>query len=128
MGIGGSYLGNEVLFDILVGDYWNTDADKRHGYPIVYFSGNNLDALQCIEQASEIKRLAAIGSSKKDQFTVMLVSISKSGTTLEPMSAFTYFYNEFAGSKTIKVEVTVVTDLCADIEESPLLQLAEQLA
>ena len=47
---------------------------------------------------------------------------------MEPMSAFTYFYNEFAGSKTIKVEVTVVTDLCVDIKESPLLQLAEQRA
>lgn len=128
LGIGGSYLGNKVLFDILAGDFWNTDAEKRHGYPRVYFSGNNLDAVQCIEQASEIKRLAATGSSKKEQFTVMLVPISKSGTTLEPMSAFTYFYNEFAGSKTIKVEVTVVTDLCVDIKESPLLQLAEQRA
>lgn len=128
LGIGGSYLGNKVLFDVLAGDYWNTDTAKRRGYPRVYFSGNNLDAVQCIEQASEIKRLAAAGGSKKGQFTIMLVPISKSGTTLEPMSTFTYFYNEFAGLKTIKVEVTVVTDLCADIQASPLLQLAEQFA
>ena len=44
-GIGGSYLGNKVLFDIEAGSYWNQKKSlERKGFPKVFFSGNNLDA------------------------------------------------------------------------------------
>jgi glucose-6-phosphate isomerase len=43
-GIGGSYLGNKVLFDLGAGPYWNSlPKPKRHGRPRIYFSGNNVD-------------------------------------------------------------------------------------
>ena len=51
LGVGGSYLGNKVLFDIFAGSGWNVGCEKsRHGYPRVYFSGNNLD----VDQYSEV--------------------------------------------------------------------------
>ena len=56
LGVGGSYLGNKVLFDIFAGDGWNSrDILYRNGYSKVYFSGNNLDVDQYSELAEEIK-------------------------------------------------------------------------
>lgn len=40
IGIGGSYLGNQVLFDLFCGPYWNQlTKEERKGYPQIYFSG-----------------------------------------------------------------------------------------
>ena len=40
IGIGGSYLGNQVLFDLFCGQYWNLmTKEERHGYPQLYFAG-----------------------------------------------------------------------------------------
>ena len=56
LGIGGSYLGNKVLFDIGAGPSWNSLGEKRRsGYPRIYFSGNNLDAGQCEEIMNELR-------------------------------------------------------------------------
>ena len=52
--------------------------------------------------------------------------ISKSGTTLETISAFTYFYDNLSNNADIDLDCTVVTDLQAPIESAPLLQLAEK--
>ena len=39
IGIGGSYLGNQVLFDLFCGQYWNLmTKEERHGYPQLYFA------------------------------------------------------------------------------------------
>ena len=39
-GVGGSYLGNKVLFDIFAGSGWNVGCEKsRHGYPRDIFLG-----------------------------------------------------------------------------------------
>ena len=44
LGIGGSYLGNKVLFDVECGTYWNEKTEEeRGGFPKVYFSDNNID-------------------------------------------------------------------------------------
>lgn len=38
IGIGGSYLGNQVLFDLFCGPYWNQlTKEERKGYPQIYF-------------------------------------------------------------------------------------------
>ena len=52
--------------------------------------------------------------------------ISKSGTTLETISAFTYFYDTLSKGLNIKLECTVVTDLQAEEDNAPLLQLARK--
>ena len=58
-GIGGSYLGNKVLFDIHTGAYWNQEkALEGRGYPKVYFTGNNLDADHYASLLAEIVRQA----------------------------------------------------------------------
>ncbi|NCD08405.1 MAG: glucose-6-phosphate isomerase [Negativicutes bacterium] len=124
-GIGGSYLGNRVLFDIHAGSFWNQQKPlERHGYPKVFFSGNNLDSDQYASMLAEIirqaqyKRFAGQGKTK-----VMLIPITKSGTTLETIAAFVYFYENLKQEIDLfEVDVTVVTDL--DAGDGPLCQLA----
>ena len=44
IGIGGSYLGSKVLFDVQCGSFWNNYTDEeRNGYPRFYFAGFNVD-------------------------------------------------------------------------------------
>ena len=128
-GIGGSYLGNKVLFDIHAGSFWNQKkALERRGFPKVFFSGNNLDADQYSSMLAEIvrqaqyKRLAGQGKTR-----VMLIPITKSGTTLETVAAFVYFYENLKLEKELfEVDVTVVTDLEVEAATSPLCQLAQE--
>ena len=85
IGIGGSYLGNEVLFDLFCGPYWNEmTREERNGYPKVYFSGHNVDPSSLLMLASQVKR-EGIHLGRKCK--VLLLAISKSGTTLEPATA-----------------------------------------
>ena len=113
-GIGGSYLGSKVLFDVHAGAYWNQRTNKeRKGFPQVYFSGNNVDACQYEELLAEMKRQA---SNKKfahqGKTSIMLIPISKSGTTLETTTAFLFFYERLTALKELfDVDVAVVTNL-----------------
>lgn len=126
LGVGGSYLGNKVLFDAFGGCHWNTNSTMRQGQPRIYFSGNNLDPVDCNGLVYEVERLAARHAERGQQLKVMLVPISKSGTTLETISAFTYFFDVFQKDADIELDCTVVTDLTADEKQAPLLQLARQ--
>lgn len=60
LGIGGSYLGNKVLFDVNCGEFWNQLPDKRDGWPEIYFSGNNIDPRRTTELIDCLKRKAEI--------------------------------------------------------------------
>lgn len=125
LGIGGSYLGAKVLVDSIGGLGWNYNTPLRNGFPRVYFSGNNLDAEDCKELISELLRHAAKKNTKtKNKFNVLLIPISKSGTTLETILSFMYFYELLSSSDDVSLECAVVTDLNAEISKSPLLQLA----
>ena len=60
LGIGGSFLGNKVLFDIFCGEFWNTwSKEKRNGLPKVYFSGQNIDPRRTGDIINHIKAMAA---------------------------------------------------------------------
>lgn len=86
IGIGGSYLGNQVLFDLFCGPYWNQlTKEERKGYPQIYFSGQNVDPVSLTDLASCIKREA--GRIADRRMKVLFLVISKSGTTIEPVSA-----------------------------------------
>nr|WP_293729602.1 glucose-6-phosphate isomerase [uncultured Phascolarctobacterium sp.] len=126
LGVGGSYLGNKVLFDAFGGCPWNTNSTLRQGQPRIYFSGNNLDPVDCNGLVYEVERLAARHAERGQKLKVMLVPISKSGTTLETISAFTYFFDVFQKDPDIALDCTVVTDLTAAVEQAPLLQLAQR--
>ena len=86
IGIGGSYLGNQVLFDLFCGPYWNQlTKEERKGYPQIYFSGQNVDPVSLVELSSCISREA--GHIQGCRMQVLFLVISKSGTTIEPVAA-----------------------------------------
>ncbi len=97
IGIGGSYLGNQVLFDLFCGTSWNKKTkEERGGYPQIYFAGQNVDPVRLERLAETVRREAGKVWWK---MKVLLLVISKSGTTIEPMSAV----------KTLK---SLITDCC----------------
>lgn len=86
IGIGGSYLGNQVLFDLFCGPYWNQlTKEERNGYPQFYFAGQNVDPVSLVELFSCISREA--GHIQGRRMQVLFLVISKSGTTIEPVAA-----------------------------------------
>lgn len=86
IGIGGSYLGNQVLFDLFCGPYWNQlTKEERKGYPQIYFSGQNVDPVSLTELASCLMKEA--GRIKNRRMKVLFLVISKSGATIEPVTA-----------------------------------------
>lgn len=86
IGIGGSYMGNQVLFDLFCGPYWNQlTKEERHGYPQFYFAGQNVDPVSLTELSSCISREAK--RLKDRRMRVLFLVISKSGTTIEPVTA-----------------------------------------
>lgn len=128
-GIGGSYLGNKVLFDIQAGAFWNQKKPlERGGYPKVFFGGNNLDADQYDEMLEDIirqaqyKKFAGQGKTK-----VMLIPVTKSGTTLETLTAFLFFYEHLTAKQDLfEVDVTVVTTLHDEGNLNELAVLAKR--
>lgn len=112
LGIGGSYLGNKVLFDVQCGAYWNElSKEERGGYPRVYFSGNNIDPRATGDLIHHMKDLARISAShEKKNLKVLLLVISKSGGTLDTMSNFMVVYDALGKETNIDIEVVAVTD------------------
>lgn len=129
-GIGGSYLGNKVLFDVYCGEFWNSKSrEERQGYPQLYFSGNNIDPRRTSELIAHIKQSAKAkalhnGGTHDGKFRVLLIVISKSGSTLDTMSTFMVAYNELKQATDIELEVVAVTDPATGAQETLLHKLA----
>ena len=118
LGIGGSFLGNKVLFDIFCGEFWNTwTPEQRKGLPKVYFSGQNIDPRRTGDIINHLKAMAA---NKGGKFKVMLICISKSGGTLDTMSNFMVMLDALKKDANIEVEVVAVTD--PNMEKKTLLK------
>ena len=118
LGIGGSFLGNKVLFDVFCGEFWNTyTPEQRKGLPKVYFSGQNIDPRRTGDIINHVKAMAA---NKGGKFKVMLMCMSKSGGTLDTMSNFMVMLDAFQKDKNIDVEVVAVTD--PNMEKKTLLK------
>jgi len=123
-GIGGSYLGNRVLFDIQGGEFWNSWTEKqRQGYPRIYFSGNNLDPRRT---ADLIRQIVNEAEAKAGKYRVTLVIISKSGSTVDPVAGFMVLYDALTAAGGITVSVAAVTGLSDTGPKSLLQQLAEE--
>ena len=61
LGIGGSFLGNKVLFDVHCGELWNSlSNEQRDNYPRIYFSGNNIDPRRTGDIIRHLKDVAQI--------------------------------------------------------------------
>ena len=129
-GIGGSFLGNKVLFDVHCGEFWNSKTqDQRNGYPKVYFNGNNIDARRTADMletlVSEAKLKAIHG--QKDAYKVMLIASSKSGGTLDTMSTFMVMYEALRKQMPlVEVEVVAVTDPAEGEKATLLKKLANE--
>ena len=129
-GIGGSYLGNKVLFDVHCGEFWNYKTQsQRKGYPKLYFSGNNIDARRTadlIEHLIDEARLKAV-HGQSDAYKVTLVVISKSGGTLDTMSTFMVIYDALRKQvPSLEVEVVAVTDPAEGEKATLLKKLADE--
>lgn len=118
LGIGGSFLGNKVLFDIFCGEFWNTwTTEQRNGLPKVYFSGQNIDPRRTGDIINHLKAMAA---NKGGKYKVMLMCMSKSGGTLDTMSNFMVILDALKKDSNIEVECVAVTD--PNMEKKTLLK------
>lgn len=118
LGIGGSFLGNKVLFDIFCGEFWNTwTPEQRKGLPKVYFSGQNIDPRRTGDIINHLKAMAA---NKGGKFKVMLMCMSKSGGTLDTMSNFMVILDALQKDANIEIECVAVTD--PNMEKKTLLK------
>lgn len=122
LGIGGSFLGNKVLFDIFCGEFWNTwTKEQRKGLPKVFFSGQNIDSRRTGDIINYLKAQAEIVKSHEGRpYKVCLICISKSGGTLDTMSNFMVIYDALKKAENIEVEVVAVTD--PNMEKKTLLK------
>ena len=120
LGIGGSYLGDKVLFDVHCGEFWNAKSlEERDGFPKIYFSGNNIDPRRTGDLIHHLESSAQIAKTHvKRNLRVLLLVISKSGGTLDTMSNFMIIYDKLMKNPSIDVEVVAVTD---PNEEKPTL-------
>lgn len=141
-GIGGSFLGNKVLFDVHSGEFWNTKTvEERDGYPKLYFSGNNIDPRRTSElvehlvaEAGRLTKthpITACHPSRegiRERYKVCLIVISKSGSTLDTMSNFMVVYDELRRrSDLIDIEVVAVTDPAEGDKATLLGRLAKEM-
>jgi len=128
-GIGGSYLGNKVLFDVQCGEFWNSmDAAARNGWPKCYFSGNNLDPRRTSELLAQLTAEAqAVCDRNGEPYRVLLIVISKSGSTLDTMATFMVMLEALRmQAPVIEVSVAVVTGPPVDGKPTLLGQLAAE--
>lgn len=107
VGIGGSYLGNQVLFDVCCVPSWNLlTPEERGGRPQVFFAGETADPEPLAELLSYLRRQAA---KKEGCYRVLVLAISKSGETIESAAALSVLEEalpEFCG----EVLFAAVTD------------------
>lgn len=123
LGIGGSYLGGKVIFDAHCGEFWNSmSREERGGYPELLFGGNNVDPKRMADMIAYIKRQA---TRKEGSYKVMLIVISKSGSTIEPMSALMVLQSSLEEAQ-IAYEVVAVTDPHEGEKETLLHKLATE--
>ena len=122
LGIGGSFLGDKVIFDVHCGEFWNElPKEERKGFPKIIFSGQNIDPRRTGDIIHYLENSAKVTKShEKRNLKVLLLVISKSGGTLDTMSNFMVIYNALQKFDNIDVEVVAVTD--PNMEKQTLLK------
>ncbi len=125
-GIGGSYLGNKMLFDLFCGPYWNQmSKEERGGCPKLYFNGDNLDPEHTIGLIEQVKREAHRAKSHGKSYRLLLIVISKSGSTVDTMA--TFFVMKKALEKLgVLFDVWAITDPAEGDKATTLGKIATQ--
>ena len=113
LGIGGSSLGGQVLFQALKKPHWNhLPASKRRGYPRIFFlDGIDPDYISQLGQFLNFRR-------------TLFVVISKSGETIEVLALLSHFLKPLKRllNKKIAQNLVVVTEP----KKSPLHDFAKR--
>lgn len=128
-GIGGSFLGNKVFFDVHAGEFWNAKSvEQRNGYPKLFFNGNNIDARRTNEMIEQLVYEAEIKKVHGGKpYKVTLIVMSKSGGTLDTMSTFMVMYEALKQkAPQIEVNVVAVTDPAGGEKATLLKRLADE--
>jgi len=100
LGIGGSSLGTETIFEALLHPFHNCSEDARKGLPR-YFILDNIDP-------HTINRIVDIVRKEIDH--TLLVVISKSGETPETISQFMIFKKLMEKGKNFRERIILITD------------------
>lgn len=107
-GIGGSYLGNRVLRDALLGLEWNEMPRAQRGdRPELRFAGYHLDPA---EARGLVDLLAAKARANGGKLKVHALAISKSGGTTETLGGILAFRAALAKIPGVSQEFTALTD------------------
>lgn len=118
MGIGGSYLGSKVIFDVHAGEFWNLSAKRRTKRPKFFFSGNNLDPVDLSELISYIEE----EQEQKKELNITILVISKSGSTLDTTASFLSLYEKLKSMTHLTLETIIITE---EKTPTPLNTLAQ---
>jgi glucose-6-phosphate isomerase len=95
LGIGGSYLGARALFGALKSSYHNElPLEARLGIPRIYFEGHSADN-DSLQELLDLLQITCVDPDRREE-RWSVVSISKTGTTLEPAVALRVFRREAA--------------------------------
>src|SRR5262249_57576025 len=95
VGVGGSYFGARALFDALRTEYHNElPPEARLGTPRIYFEGNNVDN-DALQDLLDLIQITCVDPERREERWAV-VTISKSGATLEPAVALRVFRREAA--------------------------------
>jgi glucose-6-phosphate isomerase len=93
LGIGGSYLGARALFLALKSTHHNElPPETRLGVPRVYFEGHSADN-DALQDLLELLQVTCVDPERREE-RWSVVSVSKSGTSLEPAVALRVFRRE----------------------------------
>jgi glucose-6-phosphate isomerase len=93
LGAGGSSLGARALFEALKSAYHNElPAENRLGWPRVYFAGDNADN-DSLQDLLELLQVTCVDPDNRAERWAVL-TVSKSGSTLEPAVALRVFRRE----------------------------------
>jgi glucose-6-phosphate isomerase len=115
VGIGGSYLGNRVLRDALLGSLWNALPRALRGdCPELHFTGQHLDP----HEARALHQLVAVRAEAQARgglgrgpgpLRVLVLAISKSGTTTETLATTLSLLRALPAIPGVKVELAALT-------------------
>jgi glucose-6-phosphate isomerase len=95
LGIGGSSLGPRALFEALLSLYHNElPSETRLGVPRIYFEGDNADN-DSLQNLLDVLQITCVDPEQREERWAV-VTISKSGSSLEPLVALRVFRREAA--------------------------------
>jgi glucose-6-phosphate isomerase len=111
LGIGGSSLGSQALFQALRSAHHNElPPEKRLGVPRIYFEGNNVDN-DAMQELFDLLAATCVDPEIREERWGLVV-ISKSGGTLETAAAYRAFRRELAeyfGSRSERLKQLIVS-------------------